>query len=678
MPVDSFLTINRIFDEKEILSRKEAVRIYNKFLESPMDGLTAIKEDVVEIYNNPFLSNFLANTALSLTQIAINTLYLKAMGPYGDGLVATIKSLLLSHNADTFLKKEFIIEVSKIIAIYNIKLGADIYSQTWQNKLSSEHNKIIIEETANLLLNDGNSRKILGMDKEEGQVIINQLMNDLFVLLEGANKLNKVITETSQALLSLKYLKTHAPDMILLYAIFSMIPKQHFLSYLLPQSEEIARSKADTLMKTNNIIIDIIEKSEPLSFLDGEDFMKYKFNTQWNKLKEIDINATVIERTKGYMYSAITIHNMVIDPFYFGYKKYYAKTLEIGDISLIYSSSAHVFYFLSSNLDSQANNIDIALSKKRVDTLFKLIHSPNRHAERVNNEDGNIIFKNYSLFLGEQKLVQIDNLVFEKGKHYAITGASGCGKSSTLTDLKDGVVGILSSNGEIHLPSNAKIMHLDQQLYLPKESTLLETIYFPGILEQLPADEISNLRLFVIFLFKELEIDSFVNNPTLSEGLIANLDTQKFKLSGGQMQKISIIQAILNNPDIVIMDENFARLDNRSVEIIQQAIRMYLEKTTFLIVDHKAHGHNYNGFYNTEVHFENSTIEVSKIAVTPSAIDIETNNNVKRVIDFLFNSITEGHINMSMLKKAHHELSDIISEMNDFIGENYPCTFCEA
>ncbi len=668
MPVDSFLTINRIFDEKEILSHKEAARLYNKFLENPLGGLIALKEDAVVIYNNPFLFNFLANTALGLTQIGINTLYLKSMGPYAGSLFVT--SLLSSHNVDQFLKEEFIIAASKIIAISSIKLGADVYSQIWQNSLSSEQNKMIVEATANLLLDNGNNRKILGINKEEGRVIINQLMNDLFILLEGSNKLNKVITETSQALASLSHLKNYVPDMILPYAIVSMIPKQYFLSHLLPQSQEIAKNKADSTMKTNNIIIDIIENSESLSLRDGEEFMKYKFNTQWSKLKELNLNATTIDKAKSYMYSIITIHNMFIDPLYFGFK-WSTKQLDIADIPLIYSSSsAYVFYFLSSNLDSQANNIDIAFSKSRVDTLFKLIHSPNYHAERINNEAGNVIFKNYSLFLGEQKLVQIDNLIFEKGKHYAITGASGCGKSSTLNDLKDGVVGILSSTGEIHLPSNAKIMHLDQQLYIPKESTLLETIYFPGILEQLPAEKISNLKNFVIFLFRELEIDNFVNDPTLSEGLIANLDTQKFKLSGGQMQKISIIQAILNNPDIIIMDENFARLDNRSVELIQKAIRKYLEKPTFLIVDHKAHGHNYNSFYDTEVHFENSTIEIKQIAVTPSAIGTENNNNIKRIIDFLSNAFTEEHINPSMLQQAQQELSSIISEINnnDFIG----------
>ncbi len=298
----------------------------------------------------------------------------------------------------------------------------------------------------------------------------------------------------------------------------------------------------------------------------------------------------------------------------------------------------------------------------------------NSHLLRISHKIHKVLIEK----IFHQKLVQIDNLIFEKGKHYAITGASGCGKSSTLTDLKDGVVGRLSSTGEIHLPSNAKIMHLDQQLYIPKELTLLEAIYFPGILEQLSANEISSLKNFVIFLFKELEIDSFVNDPTLSEGLIANLDTQKFKLSGGQMQKISIIQAILNNPDIVIMDENFARLDNRSVEIIQKAIRIYLEKATFLIVDHKAHGHNYNGFYDTEVHFEHSTIEVSKIAVTPSTIGIETNNDVKRVLDFLVNSFAEGHINIAMLQQANDELSSIISEMNYFIGNIHTGPIYEA
>jgi ABC-type uncharacterized transport system fused permease/ATPase subunit len=181
-------------------------------------------------------------------------------------------------------------------------------------------------------------------------------------------------------------------------------------------------------------------------------------------------------------------------------------------------------------------------------------------------------------------------------------------KKNQRNILKVGVVGRLNSAGEIHLPLNAKIMHLDQQLYITKESTLLEIIYFPSILDKLIADEVLNLKSVVISLLQGLEIDNFVYDSESIEGLIANLDTQKFKLSGGQMQKIAIIQAILNKPDIIIMDENLARLDNNSVIKIQQAIVKYLGDATILVVDHKAHNHNYDNFYDAEVHFENAAI----------------------------------------------------------------------
>jgi len=69
----------------------------------------------------------------------------------------------------------------------------------------------------------------------------------------------------------------------------------------------------------------------------------------------------------------------------------------------------------------------------------------------------------------------------------------------------------------------------------------------PDILLDHGTQEIEALTAFAIRLFKELDIGRFVNNSTSAEGLMANLKTDEFKLSDGQMQKIAAIQDILHN-----------------------------------------------------------------------------------------------------------------------------------
>lgn len=633
LPVDSFLTVNKIFDKREIFSTKEVSRIYNKALHNPIDALTAIQKDAIEIYNNPFLSNFIASNVLSLTSIAINNLALYYLGSYGSGIFITTLIGQNNYYEESPLILPVIsytLDATAVIGIYALKLAANIYINSLQNNLDNDHNKIIIDKAAEILLYHGNSRKILGIDKEEGQILITNLIEDLFTLLGGANGLNNIITSSTESIISLRNLVKFSPDILLPYLMFTFIPKQQFLSSIVPEAQKIAQEQSIAYTKIDNIVSDILDKSEPISLGDSEEFIKYKFNTQWKKIKELNLNANYIGKLKSNLNDVIYIHDLTIGAIYYGIK-YNARLLDITKIPLMHQTMHRVISFLSSNLNSQQNNIYIKLSKERIDNLFKLINAPNQSATHIPHNSKEIIFKNYSLSLGEKEIVQLDNLIFEQGKHYAITGKSGCGKSSALIDLKEGVVGALNSSGEIYLPANAKIMLLTQQLFIPKESTLLEIAYFPNILDQLSEDQILDLKNEVIALFKELEIDQFTSDPNATEGLIANLDTQKFKLSGGQMQKIAIIQAILNKPDILIMDENFAGLDEASVIQAQQILVKYLGNSTILVVDHKALSNNYNNFYDSEINFHDGIATVSRAInnseeETPEIMDTNNSN----------------------------------------------------
>lgn len=614
LPLNSFLTVNKIFDKGEIFSTKEVSKIYNKALNNPIDALVAIQEDAIEIYNNPFLSNFIASNILSLSSIAINNLALYYLGIYGSGVFISTLLGQNNHYKESPLILPLIsysLDATAVIGISTLKLITTLYIETLEKNLSNDHYKIIIDKAADILLEHGNSRKILAIDKEEGQILINKLISDLFSLLHGSNKLNYVITDSSESIIALRNLVKFSPDILLPYLMLTFIPKQLILSYIAPEVEKIAQEQSIAYQKIQNIVSDILDKSEPISLGDNEKFIKYKFNTEWKKIKELDLNQNYMNKLENNLDNAIEIHDLAVDAIYFGIK-HNAGLLDITKIPLMHKTLYKVTYFLFSNLNSQQDNIQIKLSKNRIDKLFELIHAPNKSATHISHNSKEIIFKNYSLFLGEKEIVNIDNLIFEQSKHYAITGKSGCGKSSALIDLKEGVVGALNSVGEIYLPVNPKIMLLNQQLFIPKESTLLEITYLPKILDKLSEDQILDLKNEVIDLLKELEIDQFSHDPSAKEGIIANIDTQKFKLSGGQMQKIAIIQAILNKPDILIMDENFAGLDESSVIKAQEILVKYLGNSTILVVDHKALSNNYNNFYDAEINFHDGIATFSK------------------------------------------------------------------
>ncbi len=59
------------------------------------------------------------------------------------------------------------------------------------------------------------------------------------------------------------------------------------------------------------------------------------------------------------------------------------------------------------------------------------------------------------------------------------------------------------------------------------------------------------------------------------------------KLSGGEKQRLSIAQMILNNPRIIILDEATSALDSVSESLIQKALEPILKERTSFVIAHR-------------------------------------------------------------------------------------------
>ncbi|MBC7996583.1 MAG: ABC transporter ATP-binding protein [Leptolyngbya sp.] len=140
------------------------------------------------------------------------------------------------------------------------------------------------------------------------------------------------------------------------------------------------------------------------------------------------------------------------------------------------------------------------------------------------------------------------NLSVSKGEIVCILGASGCGKS-TLLNLIEGLLQPIS--GEIQIVSNA-----DRKRpigYIFQQDPLLpwRTVE-------------SNLMLVTDLSQETSKIDARENIKQYLETFNLNQEIlQKYpsQLSGGMRQRVSIIQSLMFNPDLILLDEPFSALD---------------------------------------------------------------------------------------------------------------------
>lgn len=139
----------------------------------------------------------------------------------------------------------------------------------------------------------------------------------------------------------------------------------------------------------------------------------------------------------------------------------------------------------------------------------------------------------------------------EDGEFFSILGPSGCGKSSTLrmiAGLEEISRGEILFNGQAvnkMPPSERNVAMVFENWALYPNLTVYENIAFPLRVRNLPESEIDR---------KVKEAAEFLNLEDI-------LKTGVRRLSGGEMQRVSIGRAIVRQPQVLIMDEPISHLD---------------------------------------------------------------------------------------------------------------------
>ena len=601
-PVNAFISINALFGHKNIFSKAEFSQVYNKALESPIGALELLVHDIKRILDNDFLANFLQIGALKITSTMVDYLFLIYIGTYGQGLF--INNLLTAYqtsNMNTILK-----EGSKVMSILLTKKVFDFLILLADTNLFRTQIDLVFQKSTELLLDGNNSKKLIASTK--GKELINKLDQDLSTLLfQGITKLNSEITITAKFFIAFRYISNVMPEAMVPY-LLTFLLEQNVLNYVFTNSKKIQQNLSEAETKLWGIKYHISTNMEYINLRDAKEYIKYKYNEFLLYRSSLNKDNEYLNNLKNGAQETASGLNEWIDAPYLGFK-YVNNQINIAQIPLVKTSIKDIFAFLSSSLDYKLAHTELLLAKERIDILSSILSEPrSQSANHTTNNEEKIIFDNYVLMLDGKLLLKINYLEFQPGKHYAITGKSGCGKSAILIDLKQGLSGALSSSGTISLPKtiNSKEVHLmfmDQNNYLPLHSTLLEVAFFPGRLSLLGSEEVIIVRKEVISLFKELEIDEFTLDEENNKGLISRLDSQEFKLSGGQSKKIAVIQAILNQPNILIADELTSGLDKMSIIKIEHALNKYLPNTMILSVEHHPQDNNYDKFYDFEVNF---------------------------------------------------------------------------
>lgn len=170
-----------------------------------------------------------------------------------------------------------------------------------------------------------------------------------------------------------------------------------------------------------------------------------------------------------------------------------------------------------------------------------------------------IILNNVSKVIRRNTVVDNVNLSLKSGFVYGLCGYNGCGKTM-LMRLISGL--IIPTSGEILIDGKK----LGSQFDFPDSMGVM--IENPAFLGSLSGFE--NLKL--LSSIKNQISDSEISNAIKRVGLKSN-DKKKYrKYSLGMKQRLGVAAAIMESPDLIILDEPTNALDADGVKIIQNII----------------------------------------------------------------------------------------------------------
>lgn len=227
------------------------------------------------------------------------------------------------------------------------------------------------------------------------------------------------------------------------------------------------------------------------------------------------------------------------------------------------------------------------VSFDRLDKMFKLPEEEIEDFEKNDNDklEGNIEIKNltYNYPGYIETVLENININIKKGESLGIIGVIGSGKTTLmnlLLKLYDVERGKIFIDGKDINDIKVKTIR-DNICYITQDNFL-----FSATLKE-------NINLFKDE-YKDEDIEESTKQAmiydeisSMEEGINTVIGEKEIDLSGGQKQRVVISRAFLNNSNIIIFDDTFSALDNRTEQHVLNNIKELTKNKTCIIVSNR-------------------------------------------------------------------------------------------
>ncbi len=316
------------------------------------------------------------------------------------------------------------------------------------------------------------------------------------------------------------------------------------------------------------------ENSEPIAFYSGEPVELRTFLIRFGDV--VNNTLGIMRRQKKLTWFTSFYYQLaIIFPFVVAAPRFFAKQIQMGGLMQTASAFRQVqesFSYVISAYNSIAvwqavvqRLVGFEADMRKAEQTVKdpAVFKPSRVAGQ------NLTARHLSISLPNGTSLARDlNLTIAVGDTVLIKGPSGSGKSTLLRTL----AGLWPfADGELNIPTDAHLLFLPQQPYLPLGS-LRHVLTYPGRATHSDAELQDALRV--------CHLEKFMNR--LGE------DAQwAHIMSPGEQQRLSFARALLTQPDFLFLDEATSALDETNEHALYGLLRNMLPNTAVISVGHR-------------------------------------------------------------------------------------------
>ena len=353
-----------------------------------------------------------------------------------------------------------------------------------------------------------------------------------------------------------------------------------------PILKKFSASSYDSNMGKYSVLIELLTNIDTVKAIAGGKTLKERWNHSVNANSRYGLKARMVTAaasnftSTGMQFSSLGIVFIGV---------YLVQDAQITTGALIASVilSGRTLAPLAQFSQTLGNLNNALKAYKQIDDLMNVISLEESKSDQVSKDtiEGNIVFQNVNFTYPGKNEPVFDNLNLNinVGERIAIMGPVGSGKS-TLISL---ILGLNKPNSGYVLLDKVDVNSIRQEDLRNNIGVVLQNVeLFSGTLEdniKINAEDVSNDNFFAAARLSG--VDEFAGQ--LQNAYKFPLQEGGLGLSGGQKQAIAWARALINQPNLMILDEPTSAMDHETEARILENLEDYFSGRTILFCTHR-------------------------------------------------------------------------------------------